>query len=113
MNIMTQIQKSFFHSLDFVIVVSAKSVFFDSIEEIDSCVVVGVGGETVECFRENVVKIEYFRERSIVNASEHGKRDTVGYISPVRSGKRDCCVDQCTRHLLNLDVDAPSVVIWL
>jgi hypothetical protein len=43
-------------------------VFFDSIEEIDGCVVTGVGREDIERFREHVAEDDCLRERSIVNA---------------------------------------------
>jgi hypothetical protein len=68
-------------------------VFFDSIEEIDGCVVAGVGREAVECFREHVVEDDCLRERSIVNTVEHGKRGIVGPILPVCGGKEDCRID--------------------
>jgi len=84
-------------------------VFFDSIEEIDGCVVAGVGREAVERFREHVVEDDCLRERSIVNAVEYGKRGIVGSIPPVCSGKEDSRIDECTGHLL--DVDAPGVVL--
>jgi len=84
-------------------------VFFDAIEEIDGCVVAGVGREAVERFREHVVEDDCFRERSVVDAVEHRERGIVGSISPVCGGKEDCRIDECPRHLL--DVDAPGVVL--
>jgi len=47
-------------------------VFFDSIEEIDGCVVAGVGREAVERFGEYVVKDNCLRKRAIVDARSIG-----------------------------------------
>jgi hypothetical protein len=59
------------------------SVLFETIEEIDGCVVAGMGDEAVERFREYVIEDDRFRERSIVNSSEYRKRITVGAISSI------------------------------
>jgi len=58
-------------------------VFFDSIEEIDGCVVAGVGREAVERFGEYVVKDNCLRKRAIVDAPEHRECSVVRTIPRV------------------------------
>jgi len=73
-------------------------VFFDAIEEIDGYIVAGMGCEAVECFCKHVVEDDYFRERSIVDTAEHGKRGIVRSIPSVCGGKEDCRIDECRRR---------------
>jgi len=46
-------------------------VFYDAIEEIDRCVVAGVGHEAFQRLSEHVFEDDCLRERSMVDAVEH------------------------------------------
>jgi len=59
---------------------------------------------------EDVVEHSHLRKCPGVNSIENGNRIVVSTVTPVRSGKKNTCVDKCTWHLF---FDAPRIVLVL